>query len=50
VSVTAWPTLSGGVDAALSIGDERAREAMRLLARAGVVAGASVFFRCTLWD
>lgn len=41
VSVTAWPTLSSGVDAALSIGDERAREAMRVLARAGVVAGAS---------
>ncbi len=41
VSVTAWSTLRSGVDAALAIGDAQACEAMRVLAAAGVVAGAS---------
>ena len=35
----AWPIVSAGVDACISIDDEPAREAMRALARGGVVAG-----------
>ena len=35
----AWPIVSTGVDAFISIDDERAREAMRALARSGIVAG-----------
>ncbi len=38
-SMLAWPIVSTGVDLFVAIGDERAREAMRLLATAGVVAG-----------
>ncbi|MRR11046.1 pyridoxal-phosphate dependent enzyme, partial [bacterium] len=38
-SPVAWPRVSTGVDWMVSIGDERAREAMRGLADAGVVAG-----------
>ncbi|MBK9969047.1 MAG: diaminopropionate ammonia-lyase [Holophagales bacterium] len=38
-SPVAWPRVSKGVDWMVSIGDERAREAMRGLADAGVVAG-----------
>jgi diaminopropionate ammonia-lyase len=38
-SMLAWPIVSAGVDAFVAVEDERAREAMRLLARAGVVAG-----------
>jgi diaminopropionate ammonia-lyase len=38
-SMLAWPIVSSGVDAFISIDDEPAREAMRALARAGVVAG-----------
>lgn len=41
VSITAFPTLLRGVDAAITIEDECARRAMRLLARAGIVAGES---------
>ncbi len=35
----AWPIISSGIDAFISINDERAREAMRALARSRVVAG-----------
>ena len=35
----AWPVVSTGVDLFVAIDDERAREAMRLLAQANVVAG-----------
>jgi len=38
-SMIAWPIVSTGIDAFVAISDERAREAMRALARAGVVAG-----------
>jgi len=40
-STAAWPSLEDGIDAYLAIEDERAREAMRLLAASGVVAGES---------
>ena len=39
VSMIAWPVVSRGLDAFIAIEDERAREAMRALARIGVVAG-----------
>ena len=39
VSIAAWPIAARGIDAFLAIPDERAREAMRALARLGVVAG-----------
>jgi diaminopropionate ammonia-lyase len=38
-SIVAWPTVSRGIDAFIAIPDERAREAMRALARIGIVAG-----------
>ena len=38
-SIIAWPIVSTGIDALIAISDERAREAMRALARTGVVAG-----------
>lgn len=38
-SPIAWPVLWTGIDVALAIPDDAAREAMRVLARAGVVAG-----------
>ncbi len=38
-SLVAWPIVSRGIDAFLAIGDERARAAMRALARLGIVAG-----------
>lgn len=38
-SPTAWPIVSSGTDAFIALDDERAREAMRLLARADLVAG-----------
>lgn len=38
-SLVAWPDVSGGFDAFVAIEDDRAREAMRALARAGVTAG-----------
>ena len=41
VSAVAWPILSAGVDAVMVIADEEAATAVRELARAGVVAGAS---------
>lgn len=40
-STTAWPLLKGGMDAFVSVDDERAREAMRLLAARGIEAGES---------
>jgi diaminopropionate ammonia-lyase len=38
-SILAWPIVSNGIDAFIAISDERAREAMRALARVGIVAG-----------
>jgi diaminopropionate ammonia-lyase len=38
-SLVAWPELSSGVDLFVAIDDERSREAMRALARDGIVAG-----------
>jgi diaminopropionate ammonia-lyase len=38
-SMLAWPIVSAGTDVFLEIDDDRAREAMRLLAGVGVVAG-----------
>lgn len=38
-SATAWPLISRGIDAFVVVPDERAREAMRLLAEAGVESG-----------
>ena len=38
-SIIAWPIVSTGIDAFIAIPDERAREAMRALARVGIVAG-----------
>jgi diaminopropionate ammonia-lyase len=38
-SMLAWPVVSQGTDLFVAISDERAREAMRLLAGSGIVAG-----------
>lgn len=38
-SMVAWPYLAEGLDAVVAIDDDRASEAMRALARVGVVAG-----------
>jgi len=38
-SIVAWPIVSQGINALIAIPDERAREAMRALARVGIVAG-----------
>jgi diaminopropionate ammonia-lyase len=38
-SLVAWPLLRAGLDAVVAVADERARQAMRDLAGAGVVAG-----------
>lgn len=38
-SIVAWPIVSTGMDAFIAVADARAREAMRALARAGIVAG-----------
>jgi len=38
-SMLAWPIVATGIDAFISIDDDRAREAMRALAQAGVIAG-----------
>jgi diaminopropionate ammonia-lyase len=38
-SLIAWPVVSGGIDLFVAIDDERARQGMRLLASAGLVAG-----------
>jgi diaminopropionate ammonia-lyase len=38
-SLVAWPIISRGIDVFIAIDDEWAREAMRALARAGVVSG-----------
>jgi diaminopropionate ammonia-lyase len=39
VSIVAWPIVSQGIDAFIAVPDERAREAMRALARVGIIAG-----------
>ncbi|UCC29019.1 MAG: diaminopropionate ammonia-lyase [Phycisphaerales bacterium] len=41
LATVAWPLLKAGIDCFVTIGDERAREAMRELAVAGVVSGES---------
>jgi diaminopropionate ammonia-lyase len=41
VSPVAWPVISRGIEAFAAVGDDRAREAVRLLARDGVTAGES---------
>jgi diaminopropionate ammonia-lyase len=38
-SLVAWPSLQTGLDAVVAVGDECARQAMRDLAAAGIVAG-----------
>ena len=38
-SVVAWPIVSAGIDAFIAISDDWAREAMRALARVGIIAG-----------
>jgi diaminopropionate ammonia-lyase len=38
-SLVAWPYLRAGLDAVVAVADERARQAMRDLAAAGIVAG-----------
>ena len=38
-SLSAWPALRDGLDAVVAVADERARQAMRDLAGAGIVAG-----------
>ena len=38
-SIVAWPIVSRGMDAFIAVPDERAREAMRAVARVGIVAG-----------
>jgi len=40
-STSAWPLLRAGFDGFVSVGDERAREAMRLLAALGIESGES---------
>ncbi|TSA81095.1 diaminopropionate ammonia-lyase [Deinococcus detaillensis] len=40
-SPLAWPLLQGGLSASVAVPDERAEEAMRLLAASGVVSGES---------
>lgn len=40
-SLIAWPSVSHGIDVFVAVPDERARDAMRLLAEAGVVSGES---------
>jgi diaminopropionate ammonia-lyase len=40
-SLVAWPSLRAGLDAVVAVADERARQAMRDLAAAGIVAGES---------
>jgi diaminopropionate ammonia-lyase len=40
-STTAWPLLKAGFDGFVSVGDDRAREAMRLLAAQGIESGES---------
>jgi diaminopropionate ammonia-lyase len=40
-STSAWPLLKAGFDGFVSVGDDRAREAMRLLAARGIESGES---------
>lgn len=39
VSMIVWPAVKNGIDAFIAVADERAREAMRLMAKCGVEAG-----------
>ena len=41
LSMIAWPVIQGTFDLAITVDDDRAREAMRLLAAAGIVSGES---------
>lgn len=41
LSLIAWPVIAGTFDLAVTVDDDRAREAMRLLAGAGIVSGES---------
>jgi len=41
ISYTAWPLIRDGIDAFVTVGDERAREALRLLQEAGIESGES---------
>jgi len=41
LSMLAWPVIAGTFDLAITVDDDRAREAMRLLAGAGIVSGES---------
>ena len=41
LSLVAWPLLAGTYDLCITVDDERAREAMRLLAHAGIESGES---------
>jgi diaminopropionate ammonia-lyase len=41
VSTVAWPAVSRGIEAFCAVGDDRAREAVELLARDGITAGDS---------
>jgi diaminopropionate ammonia-lyase len=40
-SLIAWPVISKGIDVFVAVDDDRAREAMLLLAEAGIVSGES---------
>jgi diaminopropionate ammonia-lyase len=40
-SLIAWPELASSIDVAIAVADERAREAMRLLAAEGLISGES---------
>jgi diaminopropionate ammonia-lyase len=41
LSMIVWPVIQGTFDLAITVGDDRARAAMRLLADAGIVSGES---------
>jgi diaminopropionate ammonia-lyase len=41
LSAVAWPWLENGLDAVVTVGDERAAEAMRRLSGLGIVSGES---------
>jgi diaminopropionate ammonia-lyase len=41
LSINSWPLIREGVDAFVTVGDDRAREAVRLLHEAGIEAGES---------
>ena len=41
LSLTAWPFIRDGIDAFVKVGDDRAREAMRLMDEAGIQTSGS---------